>query len=83
MSPKIFNLLKGLKPGVGGEMQLTDALSKLLSLEGLNGLKTDADVYDCGNKLGFLSANLAIGMRDTKARATIHALFNKLVNDDI
>jgi UTP--glucose-1-phosphate uridylyltransferase len=83
LSPKIFNLLKGLKPGVGGEMQLTDALSKLLSLEGLNGLKTDADVYDCGNKLGFLSANLAIGMRDTKARATIHALFNKLVNDDI
>jgi UTP-glucose-1-phosphate uridylyltransferase len=54
-----------------------------LFLEGLNGFKTDADVYDCGNKLGFLSANLAIGMRDSKSREAIYALFNKLINDDI
>jgi UTP--glucose-1-phosphate uridylyltransferase len=82
VSPKIFNILEGLKPGVGGEVQLTDALIKLLSLEGLNGLKTDADVYDCGDKLGYLSANLALGMRDTKSRATINALFKKLSDDD-
>ena len=82
LSPKLFDLLEKLKPGVGGEIQLTDALSKLLSLEGLNVLKTDADIYDCGNKLGYLSANLAVGMRDPKSRATIHALFNKLINND-
>ena len=82
LSPKIFNLLETLKPGVGGELQLTDGLIKLLSLEGLNGLKTDADVYDCGNKIGYLTANLAIGMRDTKSRAAIHALFNKLIGDN-
>jgi len=82
LSPKIFNLLECLKPGVDSEVQLTDGLSKLLNLEGLNGLKTDADVYDCGNKLGYLSANLALGMRDLKSRATIHALLNKLIDDD-
>jgi UTP--glucose-1-phosphate uridylyltransferase len=81
LSPNIFDLIENLKPGVGGEIQLTDALSKLLILDGLNALKTDADIYDCGNKLGYLSANLAIGMRDTKSKATINALFNKL-NDD-
>ena len=70
LSPKLFDLLENLKPGVGGEIQLTDALSKLLILEGLHALKTDVDVYDCGNKLGYLSANLAIGMRDTKSKAT-------------
>ena len=59
------------------------ALIYFLFLEGLNGFKTDADVYDCGNKLGFLSANLAIGMRDSKSREAIYALFNKLINDDI
>jgi UTP--glucose-1-phosphate uridylyltransferase len=68
--PNLFDLIENLKPGVGGEIQLTDALSKLLILEGLHALKTDVDVYDCGNKLGYLSANLAIGMRDTKSKAT-------------
>lgn len=66
LSPKIFDLLENLKPGVGGEMQLTDA-----------------DVYDCGNKLGLLSANLAFGMRDLKSRTTIIELFDKLLNDDL
>ena len=53
---------KNLKPGLGDEIQLTNALCKLLIFDGLNGLKTDADIYDCGNKLGYLSAYLAIGM---------------------
>jgi len=83
LSPKLLNHLVGLKPGVGGEVQLTDGLCKLLIFEGLNGLRTDADIYDCGNKLGFLSANLAVGMRDSKSRAAIHALFNKLIDDDL
>jgi UTP--glucose-1-phosphate uridylyltransferase len=82
VSPNLFGLYKNIKPGVGGEIQLTDVLSKLLILEGLNALKTDADVYDCGNKLGYLSANLAIGMRDPRSRSTIHALFNKLIDDN-
>ena len=82
LSPNLLGLCKNLKPGVGGEIQLTDALSKLLTHEGLNALKTDADIYDCGNKLGYLSANLAIGMRDPKSRSAIRALFNKLIDDD-
>ena len=82
LSPKLFDLLENLKPGVGGEMQLTDALSMLLGLEGLNALKTNADIYDCGNKMGYLSANLAFGMRDPKSKAIINALLSKLNNDD-
>lgn len=81
LSPKIFDLLEDLKPGAGGEMELTDAISKLLDFEGLNGLKTDAEIYDCGHKLGYLSANLAVGLRDPKSTAAIHALFNKLIDD--
>ena len=82
VSPNLFELYKGVKPGVGGEIQLTDVLSKLLILEGLNALKTDAAIYDCGNKLGFLSANLAIVMWDPKSRSAILALFNKLIDVD-
>ena len=82
LSPKIFDLLEGIRPGVGGEIQLTDALSELLGHVGLNTLKTDADVYDCGNKLGYLNANLAVGMLDAVSRASLYALFNKLIDDD-
>ncbi len=41
--------------GVGGEIQLTDALDELLKHDGLNSLETDAGIHDGGNKQGFLS----------------------------
>ena len=56
---------------MGGEIQLTDALDALLDTDGLNALETDADIHDCGNKQGFLSANLAVGMRDAKTKLAI------------
>jgi UTP--glucose-1-phosphate uridylyltransferase len=82
LPPQILGLLEKIKPGVGGEIQLTDALDALLGNEGLNALKTDADIYDCGDKLGYLSANLAVGLRDLKSRAHIHTLFNKLTENN-
>ena len=62
---------------MGGEIQLTDALDELLKTDGLNSLETDAEIHDCGNKQGFLSANLSVGMRDPKTRAEITKLFKK------
>ena len=64
LPPQILQLLEITTAGVGGEIQLTDALHELLKLEGLNAFLTDADTFDCGNKEGFLGANLAVGMRD-------------------
>jgi len=74
---RVLELLESTTAGVGGEIQLTDALDELLKLEGLNALETDAEVYDCGNKQGFLSANLAVGMRDPKTKKLIKKLFDK------
>jgi UTP--glucose-1-phosphate uridylyltransferase len=68
---KIMNLLENTQIGVGGEIQLTDALDKLLKTDGLNAFETDAAVYDCGNKQGFLLANIAIGMRDPKLKISL------------
>jgi len=72
---RVLELLENTTAGVGGEIQLTDALDELLKLEGLNALETDAEVYDCGNKQGFLSANLAVGMRDAETKIAIKKLF--------
>ena len=74
---KVLELLEDTAAGVGGEIQLTDALDTLLDTDGLNAFETDAEIYDCGNKQGFLSANLAVGMRDSEARKLIKKLFDK------
>ena len=74
---KVLDLLESTKVGVGGEIQLTDALDELLKTDGLNSFETDAGIHDCGNKQGFLSANLAVGMRDTSIREEIIKLFKK------
>jgi UTP--glucose-1-phosphate uridylyltransferase len=74
---KVLDLLGTTVPGVGGEIQLTDALDELLKLDGLNSFETDAEIFDCGNKQGFLSANLVVGMRDPDTRQYIKALIKK------
>ena len=74
---KVLDLLENTEADVSGEIQLTDALDKLLKIDSLNALETDADVYDCGNKQGFLSANLAVGMRDPKVRAHLKGLIKR------
>jgi UTP--glucose-1-phosphate uridylyltransferase len=74
---KVLDLLETTVAGVGGEIQLTDALDELLKRDGLNAFETDAEIFDCGNKQGFLSANLAVGMRDPDTRRSIKTLIEK------
>jgi UTP--glucose-1-phosphate uridylyltransferase len=74
---RVLELLETTVAGVGGEIQLTDALDELLKLDGLNAFETDAGVFDCGNKKGFLSANLAVGMRDPETKLYIKTLIKK------
>jgi UTP--glucose-1-phosphate uridylyltransferase len=74
---KVLGLLEKTEAGVGGEIQLTDALDELIKIEGLNSLETDARSYDCGNKQGFLSANLAVGMSDPDTRDDIIRQFKR------
>jgi UTP--glucose-1-phosphate uridylyltransferase len=74
---KVLDLLENTEADVGGEIQLTDALDELLKIDGLNALETDAEVYDCGNKQGFLCANVAAGMRDPEPRAHLKKLIKR------
>jgi UTP--glucose-1-phosphate uridylyltransferase len=47
---KVLDLLENTKAGVGGEIQLTDALDELSKTDGLNSFETDAEMHDCGDK---------------------------------
>ena len=50
------------------------ALDQLLKREGLNAFKTDAATFDCGNKQGFLGANVAVGLQDPQIKTYLKAL---------
>ena len=63
LTPKIFTLLANTQKGVGGEIQLTDAISNLLQYEDIYGQIIRGTRYDCGSKLGFLKAIVGFGVK--------------------
>lgn len=70
LSPAIFDHLKRVPIGKGGELQLTDAMASLMSEEPLHGLRFDGRRHDIGNKLDFIKANIHFGLlRDDIAPA--------------
>lgn len=54
----IFDILKTLRPGAGGEIQLTDAMKQIAQKNGVTGLVFEGERYDLGSKLGWLKANV-------------------------
>ncbi len=63
LTPAIFELLATAKPGRGGEIQLTDAISALLGRERVLAMQIGGTRYDCGTKLGYLKATVELGLR--------------------
>ena len=64
LMPRVMELLEYVKPGAGDEIQLTDALDLLLKEQALEAFLSEADVHDCGNKYGFVRANMAVAQRN-------------------
>jgi len=62
LQPEIFNLLSEQEKGAGGEIQLTDSMQALMTQQAFTGVKYDGKVFDCGSKLGFLTANVAFAL---------------------
>jgi UTP--glucose-1-phosphate uridylyltransferase len=63
LPPSVFEVLEQVKPGVGGEIQLTDALAVLARDQGLLGYRFEGDRYDAGDRLGYLKANVAFALK--------------------
>jgi UTP--glucose-1-phosphate uridylyltransferase len=63
LQPDIFVELERREKGAGGEIQLTDSMAKLIGRMPFHAVKTDCARYDCGDKVGFLEANIAMGLR--------------------
>ena len=62
LQPEIFAEIEKQEPGSGGEIQITDAMIRLMATQPFHGLKYKGVTYDCGDKIGFLSANVAFAL---------------------
>ena len=60
---EIFDCLEKIKPGKGGEIQLTDAIQMLLGQQSIFAYQFEGKRYDCGDKLGFMKANIEFSKR--------------------
>ena len=63
LPPRIFEILDAIPQGVGGEIQLTDALAVLAREDGLLGYRFEGDRYDAGDRFGYLKANIAFALK--------------------
>ncbi|MEY2661793.1 MAG: hypothetical protein RIQ35_110, partial [Pseudomonadota bacterium] len=62
----IFAHIRNLKPGAGGEIQLTDAIATLLKEEPVFAYEYDGVRYDCGSKLGYMKASVEFALRHSE-----------------
>jgi UTP--glucose-1-phosphate uridylyltransferase len=68
LTPRIFEHLRSLKPGAGGEYQLTDAIQSLVIQEQVLAYRYKGVRYDCGSKLGDLKATVEFALKHPEVR---------------
>ncbi|MFN7110027.1 MAG: UTP--glucose-1-phosphate uridylyltransferase GalU [Brevundimonas sp.] len=79
LQPEIFDLLATQEKGAGGEIQLTDAMARLMERQAFTAVEYEGVTHDCGDKIGLLRANVALALKrpdlGEAARAAISRLF--------
>ncbi|OQW52380.1 MAG: UTP--glucose-1-phosphate uridylyltransferase [Proteobacteria bacterium SG_bin7] len=75
----IIDALENLSPTKNGEIQLTDGMVKLAKKEGMNGIVLNAARYDAGDKLGYLQANVEVGLNHPELKDSFRKYLKDLV----
>ncbi|MCA3184489.1 MAG: UTP--glucose-1-phosphate uridylyltransferase GalU [Cupriavidus sp.] len=73
LTPRIFEHIRNLKPGAGGEFQLTDAIQAMLDQEQVLAYRYKGVRYDCGSKLGYLKATVEFALKHPEVREEFSA----------
>jgi UTP--glucose-1-phosphate uridylyltransferase len=77
LQPGVFDHLAKGQRGAGGEIQLTDALAAMIGDGPFHGLRFDGERFDCGNKAGFLKANIAFALARDDLRDDMQAILDE------
>ncbi|MDH1765974.1 UTP--glucose-1-phosphate uridylyltransferase GalU [Comamonas aquatica] len=78
LTPRIFHHLAHLGKGAGGEIQLTDGIAALMAEEQVLAYRYHGKRYDCGSKIGYLEATLAMARKHPDVGAEFEALLQKM-----
>ena len=78
LPPRIFQILEEIPTGVGGEIQLTDALAVLARQEGLLGYQFEGQRYDAGDRFGYLKANIMYALKRPDLARPLRELLRQL-----
>lgn len=81
LQPEVFEHLAAFEKGAGNEIQLTDAMAKLLGKQPFHGLRFDGDHYDCGSRMGFIAANLAYGLQDPEVGRDVQEMVCRIASN--
>lgn len=81
LSPAHMGVLQHVKPGKGGEIQLTDAMAEIAATEGYNGYISTNRRFDCGDKVGFQMANLYFAMKDPYIAERLQPFLNEMATE--
>lgn len=81
LQPEIFDILSTMKPGAGGEVQITDAMLELAKSQPFYGVRFNGHTYDCGGRLGFLTANIAFALERDDIAPALRAEMRRLLGE--
>ncbi len=79
LQPEVMRVLEAQEKGAGGEIQLTDAMAKMIGTQPFHAVTFDGHRYDCGSKVGFVEATLAIALSRPDMGAEVRAIAEKLL----
>jgi UTP--glucose-1-phosphate uridylyltransferase len=79
LMPEVFDHLDRHETGAGGEIQLTDAMAKMVGNKPFHALRYSGQRYDCGSRIGFLEANVAVALHRDDTAAETRALLGRLL----
>jgi len=78
LQPEIFAILDRQERGAGNEIQLTDAMAQLIGKMPFHAVQTNCARYDCGDKVGFLHANIAVGLQRPDIAPALRAILKNI-----
>jgi len=78
LQPDIFDLLDKGERGAGGEIQLTDAMAKLVGVQPFHAQTFDGDRHDCGDNAGFIQANIALALERPEIADSVRAFIRNI-----
>ena len=74
LQPEVMQILEGQEKGAGGEIQLTDAMAQMLGKQPFHAVTFDGNRYDCGSKVGYIEANLAVALQRADMADEVRAI---------